>query len=156
MQKTKKKLNFCFFAEGNDQGPRQRRAFCRGPLPLPSAKIFWKNSAKFLCRTPWLEALGKDFWKKKLKFLCREHVGKPSAKIFFKKKNNSLPSAHGDSPRQRRRPWRRRRDGCFSLPSAAMALGKGFAEDPLTLFADSKFPESSLPRAALYKAFAKG
>jgi hypothetical protein len=37
-----------------------------------------------------------------------------------------------------------------------MALSKGFAVDPLTLFADSKFSESSLPRATLYKAFAKG
>ena len=79
-------------------------------VPLPSAKIFWKNSATFLCRGPWLEALGKD---------------------FSKKKNNSLPRAPGDGPRQRLRPRRRRRDGCFSLPSAAPALGKGFAECPI-------------------------
>ena len=129
--KKQKKLNFYLFAEGNDQGPQQRRVLCRGPshcsqqrfigkilehffaegygwrpsaktflkkikislpgacgealgkdfskkknnslprvVPLPSAKIFWKNSATFLCRGTWLEALGKDFPKKRI-ILCR-------------------------------------------------------------------------------------
>ena len=40
--KNKKKLNFCLFAEGNDQGPRQKK----GPLPRALAI-----------------ALGKDFFK---------------------------------------------------------------------------------------------
>ena len=136
------------------RGQWPRPSAKKGPLPraipLPSAKIHWKNSGTFLCRGPWLEALGKDFFLKKIKFLCRGPAGKPSAKIFqkkwiilcrgpshcprqrfFKKKNNSLPRAPGDDPRQRLRPKRRRRDGCFSLPSAGPALGKGFAECPI-------------------------
>ena len=75
---------------------------------MPSTKIFWKNSAHFF---------------------AEGHAWRPSAKIFQKKK--SLPRAPGDSPRQRLRPRRRCRDDCFSLPSAAPALGKGFAECPI-------------------------
>ena len=92
------------------------------------------------------ETLGKDFFLKKRIILCRGpshcprqrffgkilqhffaegHGWRPSAKIFQKKKNNSLPRAPGDGPRQRLRPRRRCRDGCFSLPNAAPALGKG-------------------------------
>jgi len=114
----------------------------------PRQRLFKKNSLPRACG----EALGKDFSKKKRIILCRGpshcprqrffgkilqhffaegHGWRPSAKIFQKKKNNSLPRAPGDGPRQRLRPRRRRRDGCFSLPSAAPALGKGFAECPI-------------------------
>ena len=99
----------CGEALGKDFLKKKNNSLPRA-VPLPSAKIFWKNSATFLCRGPWLEALGKD---------------------FSKKKNNSLSRAPGDGPWQRLRPRRRRRDDCFSLPSAAPALGKGFAECPI-------------------------
>jgi len=63
MQKTSKKnLIFCLFVEGSHHSPRQRLSLCRGPLPLLSAKNFWKkNSAHFLCRGAGVEALGKDW-----------------------------------------------------------------------------------------------
>ena len=67
---------------------------------------------------------------------------------FFKKKNNSLPRAPGDGPRQRLRPRRRRRDGCFSLPSAGPALSKGFAECPIKgLRQRPSSPTQNSPRA---------
>ena len=80
-------------------------------VPLPSAKIFLEK----FCNIS----------------LPRAMVRGPRQRFFFLKKNNSLPRAPGDGPRQRLRPRRRRRDGCFSLPSAAPALGKGFAECPI-------------------------
>ena len=116
-------------------------SFAEGRSIALGKDFFKKNkiSATFLCRGTWLEALGKDFLEKFCTCLC---------------KNNSLPRAPGDGPRQILRPRRRRRDGCFSLSSAAPALGKVPDKKPSakTLFADSKFPESSLPRAA----FAEG
>ena len=90
--KNKKKLNFCLFAEGNDQGPRQRRVLCRGPSHCPRQRFFFKKnkiSTTFLCRGPWLEALGKDFFKKNKISLPRACV-EALDKDFFKKKNNSL------------------------------------------------------------------
>ena len=81
----KKQFFFKFLPLCRGQWPRPSAK--KGPLPraipLPSAKIHWKNSGTFLCRGSWLEALGKDFFLKKLKFLCRGPAGKPSAKIFF-------------------------------------------------------------------------
>ena len=119
----------CGEALGKDFSKKKNNSLPRA-VPLLSAKNFWKNSATFLCRGPWLEALGKD---------------------FSKKKNNSLPRAPGDGPRQRLRPRRRRRDGCFSLPSAASALGK----DPLrrlkilrVLFTEGR-PRQSLCRGLM-------
>ena len=149
MQKTKKNLNFCLFAEGNDQDPRQRRVLCRGPSNCPRQRFFlkkikflqhffaeghgWRPSAKIfqkkriiLCRGP-SHCPRQRFFEKICTFLCRgpclEALGKDFSKI-----KNSLPRAAGDGPRQRLRPRRRRRDGCFSLPSAAPALGKGFTK----------------------------
>ena len=63
--------------------------------------------------------------------LPRAASGALGKDFFFLKKNNSLSRAPGDGPRQRLRPRRQRRDDCFSLPSAAPALGKGFAECPI-------------------------
>ena len=150
--KNKKNLNFCLFAEGNDQGPRQRRVLCRGPSHCPrqrfflkkikflqhffaeghgwrpSAKIFFKKKNNSLPRAVPLPS-AKIFWKNSAHFFAEGHAWRPSAKIFQKK--NSLPRAPEGGPRQRLCPRRRRRDGCFSLPSATPALGKGFAECPI-------------------------
>jgi len=96
-------------------------------------------------------AFGKDLFGKNHEYFFVEGLGSwPSAKVFFLKnkkylprealgkefflKNISLPRA---GPQQRNRQRRRRLDGCFSLPS-------------------KKFPEESLLRAALGKAFAEG
>ena len=112
--------------------PRQRlkkRIICLPrAVPLPSAKIFCKNSATFLCRGPWLEALDKDFSKKRI-ILCREP---PEMAL-----------------------------GKDSVPGAGAVMAAFLCRVPVqpsakTLFADSKFPESSLSRAALGKAFAEG
>ena len=86
MQKTKKKLNFCLFAEGNDQGPRQRRVLCRGPSHCPRQGFFFKKN---FCNISLPRAMvggprQRLFLKKKI--LCRGSAWKPSAKIFQKKR----------------------------------------------------------------------
>ena len=91
----------------------------------PSAKIFFKKRI-ILCRGPSHCPRQRFFGKILHISLPRAMVGGPRQRFF--KKKNSLPRAPGDGPRQRLRPRRRRHDGCFSLPSAAPALGKGFAE----------------------------
>ena len=101
---------------------------CRGSAGKPSAKIFLKKRI-IICRGPSHCPRQRFFGKKSAHFFAEGHGWRPSTKIFQKK--NSLPRAPGDGPRQRLRPRRRRRDGCFSLPSAAPALGKGFAECPI-------------------------
>ena len=130
MQKTKKKLNFYLFAEGNDQGPRQRRVLCRGPSYCPRQRFIGKILEHFFAEGHGWRPSAKTFLKK-IKISLPRACGEALGKDFSKKKNNSLPRAHGDGPRQRLRPRRRRHDGCFSLPSAAPALGKGFAECPI-------------------------
>ena len=77
MQKTKKK--FCLFAEGNDQGPRQRRVLCRGPSHCPRQRFFFKK-IKFLQH-----------------FFAEGHGWRPSAKTFLKKIKISLPRACGEA-----------------------------------------------------------
>ena len=89
--KNKKNLNFYLFAEGNDQGPRQRRVLCRGPSHCPRQRFIgkilehffaeghgWRPSAKTFFKKIKIslpracgEALGKDFSKKKRIILCR-------------------------------------------------------------------------------------
>ena len=77
-------------------------------------------------------ALGKEFLEKKIKHLCQGPDRGHSAKNFFFKKNKkSLPSSCRVGTRQSDRQRGRRRDGCFSLPSAPGALGKVFAECPI-------------------------
>ena len=154
MQKTKKNLNFCLFAEGNDQGPLQRRVLCRGLSHCPRQRFFLKK-IKFLQHF-FAEGHGWGPSAKTLKkIICRGPARKPSAKIFQKKKNNSLPRAvplpsskifwknsthffaEGHAWRPSAKIFQKKifaegpRDGCFSLPSAAPALGKGFAECPI-------------------------
>ena len=89
---TKKNLNFCLFAEGNDQGPRQRRVLCRRPSHCPRQRFIGKILEHFFVEGYGWRPSAKTFLKK-LKFPCRGPGGKPSAKIFQKKKNNSLPRA---------------------------------------------------------------
>ena len=76
-----------------------------------------------------MEALGKDFSKKK-KILCR---GPPETALG----KDSVPGA-----------------GAVTAAFLCRVPDKG--PSAKTLFADSKFPESSLSRAALGKAFAEG
>jgi len=93
-----------------------------------------------------LEALGKDFKKKSLPRACVEALGKD----FSKKKNNSLPRAPETAL------------GKDSVLDAGAVTAAFLCRVPdkepsaKTLFADSKFPESTLPRATLGKAFADG
>ena len=122
MQKTKKKLNFCLFAEGNDHGPRQRRVLCRGPSHCPRQRFFlkkikflqhffaeghgWRPSAKtffkkeFLCRGPAWKPLAKIFQKKRI-ILCRGPSHCPRQRFFGKILHISLPRAMLGGPRQR-------------------------------------------------------
>ena len=83
--KKQKKLNFCLFAEGNDQAPRQRRVLCRGPSHCPRQRFIGKILEHFFAEGHGWRPSAKTFFKKKLKFLCRGPAGKPSAKIFQKK-----------------------------------------------------------------------
>ena len=148
--KNKKKLNFCLFAEGNDQGPRQRRVLCRGPSHCPRQRFIgkilehffaeghgWRPSAKTFLKKIKIslpracgEALGKDFSKKKRIILCRG----PSETALGK---DSVPGA-----------------GAVTAAFLCRVPDKG--PSAKTLFADLKFLESSLTRTALGKAFAEG
>ena len=85
MQKTKQKLNFCLFAEGNDQGPRQRRVLCRGPSHCPRQRFKKKFLQHLFAEGHGWRPSAKTFFKKN-KILCRGPSGKPSAKIFQEKK----------------------------------------------------------------------
>jgi hypothetical protein len=85
-EKNKKKLNFYLFAQGNDQGPQQRRVLCRGPLPLPSAKIFWKNSAKISLPSAMARGPRQRFLEKKIKISLPRARGEALGKDFSKKR----------------------------------------------------------------------
>ena len=118
MQKTKKKINFCLFAEGNDLGPRQRRVLCRGPSHCPRQRFIgkilehffaeghgWRPSAKtFFLKNKislpraCVEALGKDFFQKKRIILCRGPSHCPRQRFFGKILQHFFAEGHGWRP----------------------------------------------------------
>ena len=74
--KNKIFLNFCLFAEGNYQGPRQKRVLCQGPSHCPRQRFIRKILEHFF---------------------AEGHGWRPSAKTFFKKIKISLPRAYGEA-----------------------------------------------------------
>jgi hypothetical protein len=121
----------------------------------------------------WLSA--KSFFFKKKNILPRARPARLSAEIFFLKKENVCREHGQTGSRQRiflkkrqtlcREParWALGKEGkrwgpvnsAFSLPRAALALGKASALAKKG-FADRIFAETALPRAALGKGFAEG
>ena len=98
--KNKKKLNFCRFVEGNDEGPRQRRVLCRGPSHCPRQRFFLKKFCNISLPRAMVGGPRQRLFFKKIKFLCRGPAWKPSAKIF-QKKRIILCRGPSHCPRQR-------------------------------------------------------
>jgi hypothetical protein len=92
---------------------------------LHSAKSFLFFLENSLPRARLARLSAKRFPKKKL--FAEGQSGQALGKVFFLKKEKSLPRASQMDSRQRKRPV----NGFFSLPRAALALGKGFAECPI-------------------------
>ena len=107
------------------------------------------------------EALGKELFKKNKKCLCQVPCRRGTRQRVFEKKM-SLPSALTVGTRQRPRQWSSAVDGCFSLPSVVVGPRKRLCRmsdkwpSTKSLFAVKFFSDSSLPRAALGKAFTEG
>ena len=105
--------------------------FAEGLYYSPWQSFIGKNLAKFLCEgCRWRPSVKTFFFKIKRKFLCRglwvEALGKDSIQ------------------------------GNSTVIVTFFCRGPDKWPSAKTLFADSKFPESFLPRAALGKAFAEG
>ena len=81
--KNKKKIKFLPLCRGQWLRPSAKKGPLPRVVPLPSAKIHWKNSGTFLCRGPWLETLGKDFFLKKIKISLPRACGEALGKDFF-------------------------------------------------------------------------
>ena len=133
-------------------GPRQR---------------FFLKKIKFLCRGPAWKPSAKIFKKKRI-ILCRGPSHCPRQRFFGKILHISLPRAMVGGPRQRF--FKKKIILCRGPPETALGKDSVPGADAMTaaflcrvpvqpsaktLFADSKFSESSLPRAALGKAFAE-
>ena len=98
--KKQKKLNFCLFAEGNDQGPRQRRVICRGPSHCPRQRFIGKILEHFFAEGHGWRPSAKIFQKKRI-ILCRGPSHCPRQRFFGKILHISLPRAMVGGPWQR-------------------------------------------------------